>query len=155
MKNEFTKKEILTAIIAIATAEDAVDVKVGEKVIPAEAIAEYAEKTIAQLDTKNEKAKKNQAKKKAEDALRAIVADVLTEENQTADEIVAQVPATVTEGNKEVEVTRAKVVARLAALIKDGVAVKEEIKVEGTAGTRKVMAYRVAVEDVAADVDAE
>ena len=144
MKNEITKKNVLFAIRAMADdfsngfkyeLEDG-------KIVTEEDIMDYVDKTIAQLDDKAQKAKKNQAEKKAEDTLRSLVKDVITNEPQTIDEIVAKVPATYAEGEKEVEVTKSKVVARLTALVKAGVITKEETKLKSDAGTtRKVMAY--------------
>lgn len=94
---------------------------------------EFLDAQIGLLDAKAEKAKERAAAKRAEtDELKAAVAAVLTDELQTADAIAAQI-----EGE---DVTKQKVVSRLTALVKDGVAAKEQIKVEKD----KKMAYKLA-----------
>ena len=133
MKNEFTKKELLNAVIEMALNFEGT-VKIGDKDIAGNDIVDFAEKTIAQLDTKAERAKEKAAEKKTEDALRNAVAEVLTDTAQTVDEIVAKVAGE--------DVTKAKVVARLTALVKAGVAGKAEAKIEGRKG--KVMTYFLA-----------
>lgn len=97
-----------------------------------EAVA-FIDAQIELLDNKAEKAKVRAAAKKAEtDELKAVVASLLTEELQTADVIAAKI-----EGE---DISKQKVVSRLTALVKDGVAVKEQIKVEKD----KKMAYKLA-----------
>lgn len=97
-----------------------------------EAIA-FIDAQIELLDNKAEKAKVRAAAKKAEtDELKAVVASLLTEELQTADVIAAKI--------EDEDVSKQKVVSRLTALVKDGVAVKEQIKVEKD----KKMAYKLA-----------
>lgn len=92
----------------------------------------FIDAQIELLDNKAEKAKARAAAKKAEtDELKVAVASVLTEELQTADDITAQV-----EGE---DVSKQKVVSRLTALVKDGVAVKEQVKTEDG----KKMAYKL------------
>ena len=86
-------------------------------------IVDFCAAEVARLDAKAEKAKAKAAEKKTQgDELRAAVEAVLTEEVQLIDEIFAQVEA---EG-----VTRAKVTNRLTQLVKAGIAVREEVKVE-------------------------
>ena len=137
MKNDVTKKDVLNAIIGMVESYngDEVIAYIGNddntKTVTANDIIAYANKTIEQIDAKNIKAKENQAKKKTEDALRTAVENVLTEQAQTVDEIFEQVAGE--------DVTRAKVVARLTALIKAGLADKAETKIEGRSG--KVMTY--------------
>jgi FixJ family two-component response regulator len=95
-----------------------------------EGAIDFINKQIETLAAKAEKAKEKAAKAKAEgDELRAIVEGILTEEAQPIDDIVAQI-----EGE---DVTKAKVTARLTALVNAGIAKKEPVKV----GSRKVMAY--------------
>ena len=97
-----------------------------------EAVA-FIDAQIELLDNKAEKAKVRAAAKKAEtDELKAVVASLLTEELQTADVIAAKI--------EDEEVSKQKVVSRLTALVKDGVAVKEQIKVEKD----MKMAYKLA-----------
>ena len=91
---------------------------------------EFIDKQLESIATKAEKAKEKAAKAKAEgDELRAIVEGILTADAQPIDDIVAQI-----EGE---DVTKAKVTARLTALVNAGIAKKEPVKV----GSRKVMAY--------------
>lgn len=102
-------------------------------------VMNYVNVTIEQLDTKYANAKKAAAKKANEgDALYNAVAAALTNEFQTIDNFVAAVPAEIQEGEKTVEVTRAKVIARLNKLVKANLAHKEQVKGEDG---RKVMTY--------------
>jgi FixJ family two-component response regulator len=95
-----------------------------------EGAIDFINKQIETLAAKAEKAKEKAAKAKAEgDELRAIVEGILTEDAQPIDDIVAQI-----EGE---DVTKAKVTARLTALVNAGIAKKEPVK----AGSRKIMAY--------------
>lgn len=94
----------------------------------------FCDAQLEQLANKAAKAKEKAAEKKAAtDELKAVVASILTEELQTADEILAQIES-------DDEISKAKVVSRLTALVKDGVATKEEVKVEKS----KKMAYKLA-----------
>ena len=83
----------------------------------------FVESQIASIDSKAEKAKERAAAKKAEgDALRESVKSVLTDEFQTADEILSQLD--------EEDLTVAKVRARLTQLVNLGEAEKADIKTE-------------------------
>lgn len=94
---------------------------------------EFVDLQLAAIAAKAEKAKERAAKIKAEgDELRTAVQAVLTQELQTIDAIVEQI-----EGE---DVTKAKVTARLTALVKAEVARKDTVK----EGSRKVMAYALA-----------
>lgn len=150
MKNEFTKKEVLNAINELAGQNDGFEYEVAEgRVITVEDIFDFVNKTVEQLENRNVKARER--KSKADDTIKTLVASALTDENQTLAQLVAAIPAEVEDGKgKVVEVTSAKIVARLTALVKSGVAVKEEVKVDG----RKVMAYRLAATNADA-VDVE
>lgn len=107
-----TKKEMYTLI-----AETCVD--------NAE-IVEFCGAEIARLEAKAEKAKAKAAEKKAAgDELYAAVVSVLTSEPQTAEAVLAQL-----EGD---ELTVAKIRARLSQAVKNGVANKESVKIEGKA----------------------
>jgi peptide methionine sulfoxide reductase MsrA len=100
-------------------------------------MVEFIEKEIAALVNKREKAKERAAQKKTEgDELREVVYAVLTQELQTAEEILEKIDG---EG-----VTKQKVVARLGQLVKAEKAHKEQVKVEG----RKIMAYRLEVPEL-------
>ena len=97
-------------------------------------LVDFITKQIESIDAKAAKAKEKAAEKRAEgDELRAAVKSVLTEELQTAETILGQI-----EGE---ELTKAKIVARLTQLVKNGEASKEEVKTEDN---KKVMAYKLA-----------
>ena len=131
MTQKITKKEKLTAIIAILKGE-------GTEIDTAELIT-YCEKEIEGLDKKAAKAKETAAKKKAEaDGLTDKVAELLTDELQTTADITAQL--------EDEDITTHKVSYRLTSLVKSGVAVKEEITVAGKDGqkARKLAAYKLA-----------
>ena len=116
MEKKMTKKEMFEKIMAAM----ATDVEV----------VEFCEKEIAALDKKAAKAKEAAAKKREEaDELLEVVKSILTHDFQTLGDIAAQI-----EGE---DVTKAKVTARLTALVNAGIAKKEPVKV----GSRKVMAY--------------
>ena len=94
-------------------------------------LAEVIDKEIALLDKKAMKSKERAAQRKAEgDELRDTISGILTEELQTAEEILEQID--------DEEITKAKVVARLTQLISLGEAEKEQVKLEDG----KRMAYR-------------
>ena len=96
-------------------------------------LVDFITKQIESIDAKAAKAKEKAAEKRAEgDELRAAVKAVLTEELQTAETILSQI-----EGE---ELTKAKIVARLTQLVKNGEASKEEVKTEEG---KKIMAYRL------------
>lgn len=93
----------------------------------------FIDHQVALLTDKTEKAKAREAAKRAAgDELKAVVGSLVTDEPQTADEIAAQI-----EGE---DVTRAKVIARLTQLIRDGKVAKEQRREE----KRKYMVYFLA-----------
>lgn len=131
MTQKLTKKDKLTALIATLKGE-------GTDIAVEELIA-YCENEIALLEKKAAKAKETAAKKKAEsDELTDTVASLLTDELQTIADITAKI-------NDE-DVTTHKVSYRLTQLVKNELAVKEEISIPGKDGqkARKVVAYRLA-----------
>lgn len=99
------------------------------------------DKQIAALDAKAEKAKAKRAEKKAEgDALTEVVQSLLTEELQLSDAIAALII-----GEDGEPISRQKVDYRLRTLVANGIAVKEDVKVEKADGkTSKRVAYRLA-----------
>lgn len=126
-----TKRQVLVALTAAILDGN---VTLDSDTVTVEDLQEYCQTTIEQLDAKAAKAKEKAAEKKAaNDELKGLVFEYLTDEFQTAEALVDRI------GN--VEVTKAKVVNRLAALVKDGVAVKEEVKQEDK--TKKMM-YKLA-----------
>lgn len=99
------------------------------------------DKQIAALDAKAEKAKAKRAEKKAEgDALTDVVKSLLTDELQLSDAIAAQII-----GEDGESISRQKVDYRLRTLVANGIAIKEDVKVEKADGkTSKRVAYRLA-----------
>ena len=123
MEKRVTKRDIYADIITMAREAERED------------IVEFCEVQIEQLERKAEKAKERKASKAAAgDALKDAIAAVLTEDLQTAADITEKV---MDAGD---EVTRAKVVARLTKLVKEGIACKMQVKVD----KKKVMAYALA-----------
>lgn len=95
----------------------------GLDVEPADFV-DFCNDEIAKLDAKAEKAKAKAAEKKAAgDELYAAVVSVLTNEAQSAEAVLEQI-----EGE---DLTVAKIRARLSQAVKNGVAAKETIKVDG------------------------
>ena len=133
MEKKVTKKDMFADVITLAREAGRVDIE------------EFAQKEIAMLEQKAEKAKARKAEKAAKgDALKDAVAAVLGDKLMTAAEITEQV------ADAAEDVTRAKVVARLTKLVKEGVAGKVQVKVDG----KRVMAYALA-DAIAEDEDEE
>ena len=110
-------------------------------------IVEFCDKKIAQAIDKREKAQAKAAEKKAEsDEMTDAIAEILTEDGQTAEDIAQALL-----GRFE-DITKAKVVARLTQLVNAGVVIKEQIKTEDG---RKVMSYKLfdAESDAAEDTE--
>ena len=132
-----TEAMILTALDAIAAD---VELQVGEGVVTVtqEDIQNFASKKLAALEHKKEKARENAAKKRAEgDKLGKVVESVLTNEFQTADEVLAAV-LEVWDGD-EADATRQKVIYRLSNLVKLEKAEKTDVKVD----KRTIKAYKI------------
>lgn len=133
---KITKREMYEALVAYAEATD-MEVQVGEAVVTATDFVAFATKEIEQLDKKAVKAKERAAAKRAEgDALTDAVLAVLTGEFQTAADVAAQIEAE--------DATVAKVSYRLGALVKDGKAVKEDIKVDREGKKAVLKGYKLA-----------
>lgn len=99
-----------------------------------DALIEFIDASIVQLDNKAAKAKERAAAKKiAGDDLRERIADVLTSEPKSLDDIVAELD--------EEGLTRAKVTARMSQLVELGRAVKELGK---NAEGKKTTFYKIA-----------
>ena len=136
-----TEAMILTALDAIAAD---VELQVGDNgedvvTVTQEDIQNFASKKLAALKRKKEKARENAAKKRAEgDKLGKVVESVLTNEFQTADEVLAAV-LKVWDG-EEADATRMKVIYRLCNLVKLGRAEKTDVKID----KRTIKAYKVA-----------
>lgn len=131
---KITKKEFYAALRGMVEGIE----MVGE--IPANEVLAFIDKTVAQLDNKAAKAKEKAAQKAVEgDKLYAVVISALTGELQTIGAITDAVEVLVADNEDmaDVEITKAKVTARLTQAFKNGIATKEQIK----ADSRKVMAY--------------
>ena len=126
-----TKRERYESIKALVEAVGAVEG------IDTDGIVAFCDKEIATLDTRAEKAKERAAEKRAEgDELQAAVLAALTDEPASRQEVTDRI-----EGE---DVTLAKVGYRLTALVKQGLAVKEEIAVTGEDGkSKKIAGYRL------------
>lgn len=115
-----TKRQVLEALNTFTFDE----VLVGETVVTPEDIKDFIEKSIIQLDAKNEKAAERAAAKRAAgDELRAQVKAVLGTTPLKVSEIVTLID--------NPEVTNAKIIARLTQLVKAGEVVKDDVKEDG------------------------
>lgn len=116
-----TKREMYDVIGAVFAATDRED---------RDEILTFVEKEKAALDRKNEKAKERAAEKRAAgDALKARIEEILNDEPITVNGIIVAL------GDEDL--TPAKVTARTRQLVAEGIALKEQIKMDG----RKLMAY--------------
>ena len=98
-----------------------------------EELEAFIDRQVEIIDNKAEKAKERAAEKKAEgDELRAAIKSVLTEDYQSADDILAQL-----EGE---DLSKAKIIARLTQLVNNGDAEKAQAKTEDG---KKFMTYRL------------
>ena len=123
MEKKLTKKEMFAEVVTLAREAGRED------------IADFATLEIERLEAKAEKAKERRAAKAAEaDVLKDAVAQVLTDELQIAEDITSQVM------DAAEDVTKAKVIARLTKLVKEGFAGKVQVKADG----KRVMAYALA-----------
>lgn len=133
--NKITKRAIYEALAAAAK-DGVLHIEDFNADLSDTVVAEFCDNEIALLDKKAAKAKETAAKKKAEgDDLTEAVAAVLTETPQTIADIAAQI-------NNE-EATKSKCQYRLNQLAKNGEAVKSEVVIPGSEGTksRRVVAY--------------
>ena len=133
--NKITKRAIYEALAAAAK-DGVLHIEDFNADLSDTVVAEFCDNEIALLDKKAAKAKETAAKKKAEgDDLTEAVAAVLTEIPQTIADIAAQI-------NNE-EATKSKCQYRLNQLAKNGEAVKSEVVIPGSEGTksRRVVAY--------------
>ena len=98
-----------------------------------EELEAFINRQVEIIDNKAEKAKERAAEKKAEgDELRAAIKSVLTEDYQSADDILVQL-----EGE---DLSKAKIIARLTQLVNNGDAEKAQAKAEDG---KKFMTYRL------------
>lgn len=133
---KITKREMFEALVAYANACD-MDVEINDTAVTSADFVAFATKEIEQLDKKAVKAKERAAAKRAEgDALTEMVLNALTADFQTAADVAAQI--------EDEEATVAKVSYRLGALVKEGKAVKEDIKVDRDGKKAVLKGYRLA-----------
>jgi len=119
------------------------DMVVNANVENGDALMEFIEKELAQLDKRRDAAAKRAEKKKeASDALTEEIYGLLTDTPMTIDEIVLALD--------NEDVTTNKVAARLGKLIKADRVIKEAVRVD----KRRKMAYRLAVEAEAETAEA-
>ena len=132
---KITKREMFEALVAYANACD-MDVEINDTAVTSADFVAFATKEIEQLDKKAVKAKERAAAKRAEgDALTEMVLNALTADFQTAADVAAQI--------EDEEATVAKVSYRLGALVKEGKAVKEDIKVDRDGKKAVLKGYRL------------
>ncbi len=124
MEKKMTKKEMFGLLLGLLET-----VEVAEK----EDLKEFVAHEIELITKKAEKSKDYKRKKEV-DVLKGEVAACLSDEYRTTADIVEDLLVDYP------DMSSAKVTARLTALVKEGVAVKESIKV----GSRKLMGYKVA-----------
>ena len=109
---KMTKKEIF-GLIAETCADN-------------EVIVEFCAAEVAKLDAKAAKAKEKAAEKKAAgDELYAVIVEAVGADSMTAEDVLASIDGE--------DLTVAKVRARLSQAVKNGVLVKESVKVDGKA----------------------
>ena len=135
--SKLTKKNIYDALINFANS-GAMECTIDEEkhTITSEELLNFATNEKAQLEKKNVAARKRAADKAATDELLNAVASVLTDEFQTI--------AEVTDCIEGADVTTAKIQYRLNSLVKAGEAEKQEMKVAGADGKKRiVMGYRL------------
>ena len=135
--SKLTKRNIYDALINFANS-GAMECTIGEEkhTITSEELFNFATNEKAQLEKKNVAARKRAADKAAADELLNAVASVLTDEFQTI--------AEVTDCIEGADVTTAKIQYRLNSLVKAGEAEKQEMKVAGADGKKRiVMGYRL------------
>lgn len=120
---KLTKKEKYGMLLEILT-----EVELADK----DMLVEFVQGEIGAIERKAEKAKERPRAKK-EDVLKAAVLSTLLTKPQTGSDILAIVK------NDFEDATQAKVTARLTSLVKEGHAVKENVKVDG----RTLVAYKI------------
>ena len=123
MEKKMTKKEMFGLLLGLLeTAE------VAER----EELKNFVAHEIEMIENKAEKAKTYKRKKPADVLKEQIYTKLDVLEFRTIHDIVSDF--------NDADITAAKVSARLTSLVKEGIAIKEEIKIEN----RKLMGYKLA-----------
>ena len=123
MEKKMTKKEMFGLLLGLLeTAE------VAER----DELKNFVAHEIEMIENKAEKAKTYKRKKTADVLKEQIYTKLDVLEFRTIHDIVSDF--------NDADITAAKVSARLTSLVKDGLAIKEEIKIEN----RKLMGYKLA-----------
>lgn len=122
MTTKITERDIYTSIL-----NDTADMEV---------LRAFAEKKLAQLDHRNEKAKERAATKRAEgDELLGVVTGYVTDEPKSREDITNEM---IEDG---FDVTAGKVGYRLTVLVREGRIQKAEATVPGEKGNKRVKVY--------------
>lgn len=125
MADKMTKREMFTIL----------DTFVPDDAEHAEVLHAFIAKQIEMIDAKAEKARERAAERKMEgDELRAMVAAAVTDEFQTADQIMEAM------GLDDPDLTKAKIVARLSQLV----TAEEVVKQAFTVDKKRKMHYKLA-----------
>lgn len=136
VEKKVTKIDVLNAIIDVFAKQQDFEVTLENEVtVNALDILNYASVTIDQINAKAARAAEK-AREKAEkgDELLPVIKGALCEDYLSVEELLARI------GDEEL--TRNKVVSRLTKLVKDGVALKDSIKVKGRKS--KLTVYKLA-----------
>lgn len=136
---KYTKRNMFEAIVNFANGGHMAfeDAEGTVHVVTNDVLTEFAEKEIAALDKKAEKAKERAAQKRAEgDELTDAVRAALTDEYASIPDITARI-----EGE---DVTVGKVQYRLKVLVENGEVEKTELTIPGSEGmkARHIKGYR-------------
>ena len=135
-EKKVTKIDVLNAIIDVFAKQQEFEVTLENEVtVTALDILNYASVTIDQINAKAARAAEK-AREKAEkgDELLPVIKGALCEDYLSVEELLARI------GDEEL--TRNKIVSRLTKLVKDGVALKDSIKVKGRKS--KLTVYKLA-----------
>lgn len=129
-ENKVSKKVVYQAIIDAMTT--------GECTMDPQVIINMCQNEIDMMERRYVKSRERAAQKRAADELTDRIESLLTDEFQTVADFIAQL------GDENM--SQQKVVYRLSALAKAGIAEKSEVKVPGAEGSkaRNVVAYKLA-----------
>lgn len=124
-EKKLTKKDMFLLVKDVLEESDVED---------KEDLIAFVDNQVAMIEKKAEKAKEKAAEKRAAgDELKDLVKSLLTNEYQTTLDLLEQIDG--------VDITKAKVQARVTALVKDGYAEKADLKTEEG---KTVKGYRIA-----------